>query len=80
MRRLIVLVIVIGMLIGAGGCKKEEIEPCETYNDTPDSLATDKYGIIWKVGYIPCKAIHELFSGVLYGICGKEPVEKGDND
>lgn len=82
MRRLIMLFIVVGMLIGTGGCDdwtgkpvyKPAPEPISV-NDTPDWIAPDEKGWIWKIGYVPAKAIHEFISGVSHGLCGKEPVK-----
>lgn len=75
MKKLLMILIVIGMLIGTGGCnhKVPANEPVSV-NNTPECIVPDKYGIIWKIGYVPAKAVHEFGSGIWYGLRGTEPV------
>ena len=78
MKKLLVLLIMMGMLIGAEGCGRDE-----PINDTPEWIAPDEKGWIWKIGYVPAKAVHELISGVWYGLWGNEPdhlIEKEKNE
>ena len=68
------MLIVMGMLIGAGGCDHDEPVPEPIIiNDTSDWITPDEKGWIWKIGYVPAKAIHEFISGICHGLCGDEP-------
>ncbi len=90
-KQITILLIVVGMLIGTGGCDRDEPVP-EPYfwpgnqktpiikpiiiNDTSDWIAPDEKGWIWKIGYVPAKATHEFISGIWCGLCGDEPGEE----
>ena len=74
MKRLVILLVLAGMLICIG-CRNRDVPASEpvSINDTPDWIAPDEKGWIWKIGYVPAKAAHEFISGVWNGLCGDEP-------
>lgn len=73
MKKLLIMLIVAGMLISAGGCNDERDKEPVSVNDTPKWIAPDEHGIIWKIGYVPAKAVHEFVSGIWNGLWGDEP-------
>jgi hypothetical protein len=71
MKKLLIVLVLAGMLISAGGCGWDE-----PVNDTPEWITPDEKGWIWKIGYVPAKAVHEFCSGIWNGLWGDEPEEQ----